>query len=180
MSSRAATELRVHAIACPGSNDYPQFAWVSLWTCVSFVCVLFLSLLCGWGAVEKRETEEANMSKPCYRRRSKMKRRGVENRSNNAPKSIKHVSKMAPWRPLGGPWAPTLLPEPSWSRPGEALGRPGASQKLLLAALGRPWSEKLIDFTLPEDPREGPGEVLGGHFGSIFAVGPGGTKNKKM
>ena len=97
----------------------------------------------------------------------------------NLLKINQNGSKMAPWRPLGVPWAPTLLPEPSRSRPGEALGRPGASQKLLLAALGRPWSEKLIDFTLPEAPREGPGGALGGHFGSFFAVGPAGPKRKQ-
>ena len=83
---------------------------------------------------------------------------------------------MAPWRPLGGPWAPTLLPEPPRSPLGEALGRPGASQKLFLAAWGSPWGEKLIDFTLPEGPREGPGGAPGGHFGSIFAARPAGME----
>ena len=83
---------------------------------------------------------------------------------------------MAPWKPLGGPWAPTLLPAPSRSPPGEALGRPGASRKLLLAALGRPWGEKLIDFTLPGTCLEGPGGALGRHFHSFFAVGPAGAK----
>ena len=171
----------MNGIACPGSNDYPQFAWVSLWNCVSFVCVLLLSLLCGWGAVEKRETEQANMSKTYSRRRSKMKRRGVEHRSNNSSKSIKNGSKIAPWRHLGGPWAPTLLPAPSRSPPGEALGRPGASRKLLLAALGRPWGEKLIDFALPGTCLEGPGGALGRHFHSFFAVGPAGAKKvRKM
>ena len=105
-----------------------------------------------------------------------MKRRVVENRSKNASKSIKNGSKIAPWKPLGGPWAPTLLPAPSRSRPGEALGRPGASRKLLLAALGRPWGEKLIDFTLPGTCLEGPGGTLGRHFHSFFAVGPAGAK----
>ena len=83
---------------------------------------------------------------------------------------------MPPWRPLGGPWAPTLFPEPPRSRPGEALGGPGAPQKFVVGSLGASWGEKLVDFTLPEAPREGPGGVLGGHFGSFFAVGPGGTK----
>ena len=88
---------------------------------------------------------------------------------------------MAPWRPLGNPWAPTLLPEPPRSRPGEALGRPGASQKLLLAALGHPWGEKLIDFTLPGICLEGPGGGLGGYFQSFFAAGPAGAKKvRKM
>ena len=87
-----------------------------------------------------------------------------------------HGSKMAPWTPLGDPWAPTLLPEAPRSPPGGALGRPGGAQKLVVGALGASWGEKLVDFTLPEAPREGPGGVLGGHFGSFFAVGPGGTK----
>ena len=75
-------------------------------------------------------------------------------------------------RPLG----PTLLPDAPRSRPGEALARPGASQKFILAALERPWSEKWIDFGLLEGPREGPGGGLGGHLGSFLAVGPAGTK----
>ena len=77
--------------------------------------------------------------------------------------------KMAP---LGSPWAPTLLPDTS--RRG-----PGASQKFILAALERPWSEKWIDFGLLEGPREGPGGGLGGHLGSFLAVGPAGTKKKQ-
>ena len=94
----------------------------------------------------------------------------------NQPKLIQNASKMAPWRPLGGPWAPTLLPEPPRSPLGEALGRPGALNKSLLAAWEGPWGEKLIDFTLPGGPREGPGGAPGGHFGNIFATGPAGTK----
>ena len=83
---------------------------------------------------------------------------------------------MPTWRPLGGPWAPTLLPEPPRSRPGEALGGPGAPKKFVVGSLGASWGEKLVDFTLPEAPRGDPGGVLGGDFGSLFfAVGPGGT-----
>ena len=85
-------------------------------------------------------------------------------------------SKMAPWRPLGVPWAPTLLPEPSRSRPGEALGRPGVPQKVVVGGQGASWGEKLIDFTLLGAPWEGPGGALGGHFRSFFAVGPAGTE----
>ena len=118
-----------------------------------------------------------------YHRRSKMKRRGVQNSVQNAlkmaQKCLPNGSKMAPWRPLGSPWAPTLLPDAPRSRPGEALARPGASQKSILAALERPGSEKWIDFTLLGAPGEGPGGALGGHFGSFFAVGPAGTKNNK-
>ena len=88
---------------------------------------------------------------------------------------------MATWRPLGVPWAPTLLPEPSRSRPGEALGRPGVPQKVVVGGQGASWGEKLIDFTLLGAPWEGPGGALGGHFRSFFAVGPAGTeKVRKM
>ena len=86
---------------------------------------------------------------------------------------------MAPWRPLGGPWAPTLLPEPPRSPLGEALGVPGAPQKIVVGSLGASWGEKLLDFTLPEAPREGPRAAPGGHFGSIFAARPAGTKEAR-
>ena len=123
------------------------------------------------------------MSKRRYHRRSKMKRRGVKNGSQNgskmAPKWLQNGSKMAPWRPLGGPWArpccqtlPGAVPERLWHGP----GRP---KKFILAALERPWSEKWIDFGLLEGPREGPGGGLGGHLGSFLAVGPAGTKKKQ-
>ena len=119
------------------------------------------------------------MSKRRYHRRSKMKRRGVKNGSQNgskmAPKWLQNGSLEASGRPLG----PTLLPDAPRSRPGEALARPGASRKFILAALERPWSEKWIDFGLLEGPREGPGGGLGGHLGSFLAVGPAGTKKKQ-
>ena len=83
---------------------------------------------------------------------------------------------MPPWRPLGGPWAPTLLPEPPRSRPGEALGGPGAPNKFVVGSRGASWGEKLVDFTLPEAPREGPRAAPGGHFGNIFAARPAGMK----
>ena len=119
------------------------------------------------------------MSKRRYHRRSKMKRRGVKNGSQNgskmAPKWLQHGSKMAPWRPLGGPWArpccqtlPGAVPDRLWHGP----------KKFILAAFERPWSEKWIDFGLLEGPREGPGGSLGGHLGSFLAVGPAGTKKK--
>ena len=94
------------------------------------------------------------MSTSRHHRRSKMKRRGVKNGSQ-------HGSKMAPkWLQndsleASGPLGPTLLPDAPRRRPGEALARPGASQKFILAALERPWSEKWIDFDLLERPREG-------------------------
>ena len=118
------------------------------------------------------------MSKRRYHRRSKMKRRGVKNGSQNGSKMAPTWLQMAPWRPLGGPWArpccqtlPGAVPERLWHGP----GRP---KKFILAALERPWSEKWIDFGLLEGPREGPGGGLGGHLGSFLAVGPAGTKKK--
>ena len=99
------------------------------------------------------------MSNRRYHRRSKMKRRGVKNGSQNgskmAPKWLQNGSLEASGRPLG----PTLLPDAPRSRPGEALARPGASQQIHLGGLGT-------------GPREGPGGGLGGHLGSFLAVGP--------
>ena len=111
------------------------------------------------------------MSKRRYHRRSKMKRRGVKNGSqhgsNMAPKWLQNGSKMAPWRPLGGPWArpccqtlPGAVPERLWHGP----GRP---KKFILAALERPWSEKWIDFAswkVPGRVPEGVWEVIWGAF----------------
>ena len=83
---------------------------------------------------------------------------------------------MAPRRPLGGPWAPNRLPEPSLYPLGEPLGAllaaPGVS-------LGRSWRRLGLPGCprrLPEGPREGPGEPPGGHFGGIFAARPAGTE----
>ena len=42
--------------------------------------------------------------------------------------------------------------------------------------MGASWGEKVVDFTLPEAPREGPRVALGGHFGSIFPGGSPGTR----
>ena len=115
------------------------------------------------------------MSKRRYHRRSKMKRRGVKNGSQNgskmAPKWLQNGSKMAPWRPLGGPWArpccqtlPGAVPERLWHGP----GRP---KNFILAALERPWSEKWIDFGLLEGPREGPGGGLEVIWGAFWRLG---------
>ena len=65
------------------------------------------------------------------------------------PKLRQTGSKIAPWRPLGGPWAPTLLPEAprrplerlwggSWGRLGASWGAPGASWAAPGAHFGSP------------------------------------------
>ena len=65
-SRRVATQLRLQAIACRSLGAV--CARVLLWNCVSFVCVLPFSLLCGclvgaWRAVERRETEKQTCRK---------------------------------------------------------------------------------------------------------------------
>ena len=71
--------------------------------------------------------------------------------------------KKAPWGPLGGPWAPTLLPE--------------AREKIVVGGLGASWGKKLVDFKppgVPGKPPEGPGRDLEGSFskvGSEFPLG---------
>ena len=123
------------------------------------------------------------MSQRRYHRRSKMKRRLVQNGSHNgskmAPEWLQHGSKMAPWRPLGGPWArpccqtlPGGVPERLWHGP----GRP---KKFILAALERPWSEKWIDFGLLEGPREGPGGGSGRSFWELWGGCTGGNEKKQ-
>ena len=100
----------------------------------------------------------------------------LENYAPEGPAWRHNGSNMAPWTPLGDPWAPTLLPEAPRSPPGGALWRPGGGKKFVVGAFGASWGEKVVDFTLPEAPREGPRVALGGHFGSIFPGGSPGTK----
>ena len=108
----------------------------------------------------------------CFRTRSKMKRRAAENTCQICSKSSKIASKLLP----GDLWA-SLGRRPCFqSRPGDALGRPGVPQKVVVGGQGASWGEKLIDFTLLGAPWEGPGRALGGHFRSFFAVGPAGTE----
>ena len=104
------------------------------------------------------------MSKRRYHRRSKMKRRGVKNGSQNgskmAPKWLQNGSLEASGRPLG----PTLLPDAPRSRPGEALARPGASQKYHLGGLGTPLERKVDRFRPPGGSPGGVWEVIWGAF----------------
>ena len=151
----------MNAIAWPGSSDYPQFAWVSLWNCVSFVCVLFLSLLCGWGAVEKRETEQANMSKTCYRRRSKMKHRG----SKIQAKMLQNPTNMTPkWLP-GGLWADLgrrtgfqsrvcILWASLLGRSWRLLGSPCVALGAAWASQGVPGGSQRVPGRVPESLRD--------------------------
>ena len=85
--------------------------------------------------------------------------------------------------PNGGQMAPKLLPggllgcRLCFQRlPGAILEGPGGPQTFVVGGLGASWGGKLIDFTPPEAPREGPRVALGGHFGSIFPGGSPGTK----
>ena len=82
--------------------------------------------------------------------------------------------------------APKCLPGGLWAAlgrrlcfqrlPGALLEGPGGPKKFVVGGLGASWGGKLIDFTPPEAPREGPRVALGGQFGSIFPGGSPGTK----
>ena len=88
---------------------------------------------------------------------------------------------MAPkWLP-GGLWATLGWGLCFQGLPGALLEGPGGPKQFVVGGLGASWGEKLIDFTPPEAPREGPRVALGGHFGSIFPGGsPGTEKSKKL
>ena len=83
---------------------------------------------------------------------------------------------MPPWRPLGCPWAPTLLREAPRSPPRGALGRPGGPKKFVVRGWGASWGEKLIDFRPPGGPRRLPEELREAIFEAILAAGPWSTK----
>ena len=118
------------------------------------------------------------MSKSRYHRRSKMKRRGVKNGSQNgskmAPKWLQNGSLEASGRPLG----PTLLPDAPRSRPGEALARPGASQKIHLGGLGTPLERKVDRFRPPGGSPGGSRRGSGRSFGELFGGWAGGNEKK--
>ena len=112
------------------------------------------------------------MSKRRYHRRSKMKRRGVKNGSQNGSKMApKNSSLEASGRPLG----PTLLPDAPRRRPGEALARPGASQKNHLGGLGTPLERKVDRF---RPPVRSPGGSRRGSGRSLFGGWAGGNEQK--
>ena len=111
------------------------------------------------------------MSKRRYHRRSKMKRRGVKNGSQHgskmAPKWLQNGSKMAPWRPLGGPWArpccqtlPGAVPERLWHGP----GRPKNSSWRPWNALGAKSGSISASWRVPGRVPEGVWEVIWGAF----------------
>ena len=118
------------------------------------------------------------MSKRRYHRRSKMKRRGVKNGSQHgskmAPKWLQNGSLEASGRPLG----PTLLPDAPRSRPGEALARPGASQKIHLGGLGTPLERKVDRFRPPGGSPGGSRRGSGRSFGELFGGWAGGNETK--
>ena len=118
------------------------------------------------------------MSKRRYHRRSKMKPRGVNHGSQNgskmAPKWLQNGSLEASGRPLG----PTLLPDAPRSRPGEALARPGASQKIHLGGLGTPLERKVDRFRPPGGSPGGSRRGSGRSFGELFGGWAGGNDKK--
>ena len=106
------------------------------------------------------------MSKRRYRRRSKMKRRGVENASQHgfkmAPTWLQNCFLEASGQPLGPDPASRHSPEPSRRGSGTARGVP----KILLGGLGTPLERKVDRFQSPGGSRSGSGrsfwELLGG------------------
>ena len=119
------------------------------------------------------------MSKRRYHRRSKMKRRGVKHGSQHdskmAPKWLQNGSLEASGRPLG----PTLLPDAPRSRPGEALARPGASQKIHLGGLGTPLERKVDRFRPPGGSPGGSRRGSGRSFGELFGGWAGGNEKNR-
>ena len=65
--------------------------------------------------------------------------------------------------PLGAIWARSGRLQRLKSLWVAARGAPGGDKKLMGPAPGASWREKLIDFSLPGAPREGPGGAPGGH-----------------
>ena len=86
---------------------------------------------------------------------------------------------MKAWSPPGRFRAPCGPKVGASSAPNGSWGRPGGPKQIIGWAPGLSRGEKLIDFTLPGDPQEGPGEAPGGHFASIFVTRPAGTKQSK-
>ena len=101
------------------------------------------------------------MSKRRYHRRSKMKGQKWK------PKWFQNGSKMAPWRPLGGPWArpccqtlPGAVPESS----GTARGVPKNSSWRPWNALGAKSGSISASWRFPGRVPEGVWEVIWGAF----------------
>ena len=117
------------------------------------------------------------MSKRRYHRRSKMKPRGVQNGiqngSNNgskmAPTWLQNGSLEASGRPLG----------PTRRRPGEALARPGASQKIHLGGLGTPLERKVDRFRPPGGSPGRSRRGSGRSFGEVSGGMAGGNGKKQ-
>ena len=113
------------------------------------------------------------MSKRRYHRRSKMKRRGVKNASQNgskmAPTWLQHGSLEASGRPLG----PTLLPD------APSLARPGASPKIHLGGLGTPLERKVDRFRPPGGSPGGSRRGSGRSFGELFGGWAGGNEKRQ-
>ena len=98
-----------------------------------------------------------------------------QNGSKMAPKMLQNGSLEASGRPLG----PTLQPDAPRSRPGEALARPGASQKINLGGLGTPLERKVDRFRPPGGSPGGSRRGSGRSFGELFGGWAGGKKKQK-
>ena len=102
----------------------------------------------------------------------KWKPKWFQNGSKMAPKWLQNGSLEASGRPLG----PTLLPDAPRSRPGEALARPGASQKIHLGGLGTPLERKVDRFRPPGGSPGGSRRGSGRSFGELFGGWAGGNE----
>ena len=109
-----------------------------------------------------------------------------QNGSKMVPKRLQHGSLEASGRPQNGsleasgrPLGPTLLPDAPRSRPGEALARPGASQKIHLGGLGTPLERKVARFRPPGGSPGGSRRGSGRSFGELFGGWAGGNEKKQ-
>ena len=95
--------------------------------------------------------------------------------ANMVPKWLQNGSLEASGRPLG----PTLLPDAPRSRPGEALARPGASQKIHLGGLGTPLERKVDRFRPPGGSPGGSRRVWEVIWGAFWRLGRRERKKQK-
>ena len=141
---------------------------------LGLLCLLALWLPgCCVARCRKKRNRGSKHVEKTFHRRSKMKRRGSK-------MEAKMVQKMAPkWLEASGrPLGPTLLPDAPRSRPGEALARPGASQKKHLGGLGTPLERKVDRFRPPGGSPGGSRRGSGRSFGELFGGWAGGNEKE--